>query len=148
MLPPRSRWRPARRGLLMCLPNLLLAGCAVDPSRPGDAAMTCDQITAEIAQQDAAAQLAERRASELRPSYYAYQAAEMVPIVGGFLGLADQMSDASHSRELDHLNEDARDANHRRDYLETIQPAHCAAVPPTAGAPPAPSQTGSPPASG
>ena len=77
---------------------------------------------------DAAAQLAERRASELRPSHYAYAAVEMVPIVGGFLELADQMSDASHSRELDHLNEDARDAIHRRDYLQSIQPAHCTAA--------------------
>ena len=96
--------------------------------------MTCDAITAEIAQQDAAAQLAERRASELRPGYYAYAAGEMIPIVGSFLGIADQISDASHSRELDHLNEDARDAKHRRDYLKGIQSAHCGAVPPTVAA--------------
>jgi hypothetical protein len=128
----------------VCLSSLLLAGCAVNPSRPGDAAMTCDQITAEIAQQDAAAQLADRRASELRPDYYAYAAAEMIPIVGGFLGLADQMSDASHSRELDHLNEDVRDAKHRRDYLKTIRPAHCAVASTPAGTQPAPSQTMSP----
>ena len=143
MLLFRSR-RPASRGHLLCLPCLLLAGCAVDPSRPGDAAMTCDQITAEIAQQDAAAQLAERRASELRPGYYPYSAAEIVPIVGGFLGLADQISDASHSRELDHLNEDARDAKHRRNYLKTIQPAQCTAASTQAGTQPAPSQTTSP----
>jgi hypothetical protein len=116
----------------------LLVGCAVDPSRPGDAAMSCDQINAEIGQQDATAQLAERRASELRPGYYTYQAVFMIPLIGGVFGMADQISDASHSRELDHLNEDARDAQHRRDHLKGIQPAHCSMMPPTAGVPPAP----------
>lgn len=56
----------------------------------------------------------------------------MVPIIGGFLGLADQLGDASHSRELDHLNEDAGAAKRRRDYLKGIQSAHCSAAPPTA----------------
>ncbi len=115
-----------------------------DPSQPGDAAMTCEQITAEIAKQDEVAQVSQRRASELRPGYYAYQAAEMIPIIGMGFGLADQMGDASHSRELDHLNEDARDARHRRDYLKQIQLARCQPAPavttPTApGARPGPS---------
>jgi hypothetical protein len=130
---------PVLRDLLVCSWGLtLLAACAavVDPSKPGDAAMSCDQVTAEIAQQDAAAQLAERRASELRPGYYRYQAAEMIPIVGTVFGLADQMGDASHSRELDHLNEDARDAQHRRDYLKGIQSVHCGRDPQTASSPP------------
>ena len=97
--------------------------------------MSCDQVTAEIAQQDAAVNVAERRASELRPGYYRYQAAEMIPIVGAVLGIADQMVDASHSRELDHLNEDVRDAQHRRDYLKGIQSIHCGPGPQTASLP-------------
>jgi len=123
------------RDLLVCSWSLtLLTACAVvvNPSKPGDAAMSCDQVTAEIAQQDAAAQVAERRASELRPGYYRYHAAEMIPLVGAVLGIADQMGDASHSRELDHLNEDARDAQHRRDYLKGIQSVHCGPGPETA----------------
>jgi hypothetical protein len=126
------------RHLLVCSWSLTwLAACAavVNPSKPGDAAMSCDQVTDEIAQQDAAAQLAERRASELRPGYYRYHAAEMIPIVGAVLGIADQMGDASHSRELDHLNEDARDAQHRRDYLKGIQSVHCDQGPQTAPPP-------------
>jgi hypothetical protein len=125
--------RPLRCGLVTCLSSLsLFAGCAaVDPSRPGDAAMSCNQIIAEIGQQDEAAQLAERRASELRPSYYAYSAATLIPLVGNVFGMVDQFSDASHSRELDHLNEDARDAQHRRDYLKSIQAAHCTGLPMT-----------------
>ena len=122
---------------MTCLSSLsLLVGCAaVDPSRPGDAAMSCNQIVTEIGQQDEAAQLAERRASELRPGYYAYSAAEFIPLVGNLVSMVDQFSDASHSRELDHLNEDARDAQHRRDYLKGIQAAHCAGLPMTPGVP-------------
>jgi len=123
--------RPLRCGLVTCLSSLsLLVGCAaVDPSRPGDAAMSCNQIIAEIGQQDQAAQLAERRASELRPGYYAYTAATLVPVVGSLFSMVDQFSDASHSRELERWNEDARDAQHRRDYLKSIQAAHCAGLP-------------------
>ena len=133
-MPPVQLTRPTFCGRsVVLLSGILLAGCAVDPSRPGDAAMSCDQIAAEIAKQDEVAQISERRASELRPGYYAFQAAEMVPFVGTGFGLADQIGDASHSRELDYLNEDARDARHRRDYLKQIQPAHCPLPAATAG---------------
>ncbi len=66
----------------------------------------------------------------------------MIPIIGMGFGLADQIGDASHSRELDHLNEDARDAQHRREYLQKLQAAHC----PPAPAPASPATPGSPPA--
>jgi hypothetical protein len=93
--------------------------------------MSCNQIIAEIGQQDDAAQLAERRASELRPGYYAYTAAKYIPLVGNVFSMVDQFSDASHSRELDRWNQDARDAQHRRDYLKSIQAAHCTGLPTT-----------------
>ncbi len=54
-------------GSLACLSEILLAGCAVDPSQPGDAGLSCEQVTAEIAKQDEVARISERRASELRP---------------------------------------------------------------------------------
>jgi hypothetical protein len=93
--------------------------------------MSCDQIIAEINQQEATAQLAERRASELRPGYYAYQAASMIPFLGGVFAMADQVTDASHSRELDHLKEEARDAQHRRDYLKGTLSTGCSLLPTT-----------------
>jgi len=126
-------------GLVICVSTLaLLMGCAVDSSRPGDAAISCDQMIAEIGQQDAAAQAAERHASEVRPGVYAYKALTYVPFIGGIADMVDQMSNVSHSRELDRFTDEARDAQHRRDYLKGIQPARCRGSPTTAGVPPAP----------
>ena len=102
-----------------------LAGCAADPSKPTDAALTCPQIAGEIASEDAKEKLSERRAGELRGTYYAYQAATLIPLLGDAMSIADQFGDVSHSRELDYLNEDARDARRRRDHLRKLQTTRC-----------------------
>jgi hypothetical protein len=116
--------RRAAAAALVC-GGAWLNGCAADPSKPTDAALTCPQILQEIASEDATEKLSERRAGELRGTYYAYQTATLIPFVGDVMSITDQVSDASHSRELDHLNEDARDARHRRDYLIKMQTTRC-----------------------
>jgi hypothetical protein len=105
-----------------------LAGCAADPSKPTDAAMTCEQIADEIARQDASEKISEARARELRARYYAYQAATLVPIVGDVLALGDMATDVSRGRELDHLNEDSRTARNRREHLTKLQASRCPKV--------------------
>jgi hypothetical protein len=77
---------PSRSGILVCSSaSMLLAAPRGQPIQTWNAAMTCDQIAAEITRRDAAAHLAECRASELRPGY-AYAAARWSQSSVAFLG--------------------------------------------------------------
>ena len=111
-----------------------LVGCAADPSKPTDAVLNCQQITEEIASQDASGTASEARAKELRPGFYAVQALGFVPYVGDVLGLVEMVSDVSNSRELDRLNANTQTAQQRREYLAKLHATRCGAG--TAGSAP------------
>lgn len=118
------KWWPLH---LIRLPVVVgLVGCAAaDPSKPTDRTLSCQQITEEIASQDASGNVSEARAKELRPGYYAVQAVGFVPYVGDVLGMVDMVTDLSNSRELDRLNENTEATQRRRAYLAKLHVAQC-----------------------
>jgi len=109
--------------------GVVLVGCvtsAVDPKKPGDEALTCSQIQAEIDSQDANARREAGKARSLEAGASAYQAAEWVPVVGGVLSLVDLPTDASGARAMERAGSARDDALIRSDYLRGLQGERCA----------------------
>lgn len=124
-----------------------LAGCAPDPAKPTDTALSCQQMTEEIAALEASGKLSESKASELRPGYYAVQAVEFVPYVGDALGMVDMFADVSNSRELDRLNANTEMTRARAAHLAKLRTARCGGVsaPAAPGGPTVPPDAAVPP---
>ena len=102
-----------------------LAGCAPDPAKPTDTALSCQQMTDEIAALEASGTQSESKAKELRPGFYAVQAVEFVPYVGDALGMVDMFADVSNSRELDRLNANTETTRARAAHLAKLRAAKC-----------------------
>ena len=72
-------------GVAYAVCGVLLVGCAtgaVDPKKPGDEALTCPQIQAEIDAQDTTARRAAVKFRSLEPGASAYTTAEeWIPIL-------------------------------------------------------------------
>ena len=116
-------------GMALAVCGFLLVGCAtsaVDPKKPGDEALTCSQIQAEIDAQDATARREAGKARSLEAGASAYQAAEWVPVVGGVLSLVDLPTDASGARAMARAGNARDDALIRSDYLRGLQGQRCA----------------------
>ena len=108
--------------------GVVLVGCAtsaVDPKKPGDEALTCSQIQAEIDAQDATARRDAGKARSLEAGASAYQAAEWLPFVGGVLSLVDLPTDASGARAMARAGSARDDALIRSDYLRGLQGQRC-----------------------
>jgi hypothetical protein len=116
-------------GVAYAVCGVVLVGCAtsaVDPKKPGDEALTCSQIQAEIDAQDATARREAGKARSLEAGASAYQAAEWVPVVGGVLSLVDLPTDASGARAMERAGSARDDALIRSDYLRGLQGERCA----------------------
>jgi hypothetical protein len=118
--------------------GVLLVGCvsAPDPRKPGDEALNCTQIQAEIDAQDAVARREAGKAKSLEPGASAYHPAEWLPLVGVVLPLVDLPTGASGGRAMDRAGTARDDALIRSDYLRELRNLHCgeaAASPQSAG---------------
>lgn len=112
----------------MALFGFLLVGCAVsppDPKKPGDQALTCSQIQAEIEAQDATARREAAKVRSLEPGANAYSWGEWVPVVGSALSLVDVPTDVSGSRAMAHAGSARDDALIRSDYLRSLEAQRC-----------------------
>jgi hypothetical protein len=90
-------------GAVYALCGVVLVGVCHEcggAQKPGDEALTCSQIQAEIDAQDATARREAGRARSLETGASAYQAAEWLPVVGGVLSLVDLPTDASGARAM------------------------------------------------
>jgi len=115
-------------GVVYAMCGGLLVGCAtsaVDPKQPGDEALTCSQIQAEIEAQDATARREAGKARSLEAGAATYQAAEWLPLVGGVLSLVDLPTDASGARAMERAGNARDDALIRSDYLRGLQGQRC-----------------------
>jgi hypothetical protein len=123
-------------GLACAACGLLLPGCASapDPKQPGDEALNCQQIRAEIEAQDATARRQAAEVRSLEPGASAYHAAEWLPVVGGLLSLADLPTDASGTRAMDRAGDARDDALIRSDYLRGLQGQRCSEAAASQGA--------------
>jgi hypothetical protein len=108
--------------------GLLLVGCAIsapDPKKPGDEALTCPQLQAEIDAQDATARREAAKVKSLQPGATAYSWGEYVPFVGSLLSLVDLPTDASGSRAMARAGSARDDALVRSDYLRRLEAQRC-----------------------
>jgi hypothetical protein len=115
-------------GVVCAMCGVLFVGCAtsaVDPKKPGDEALTCSQIQAEIEAQDATARREAGKARSLEAGAATYQAAEWLPLVGGVLSLVDLPTDASGTRAMERAGNARDDALIRSDYLRGLQGQRC-----------------------
>jgi hypothetical protein len=107
----------------------LLVGCAMsapDPKKPGDEALTCPQIQAEIEAQDTVARHEAAKFRSLEPGASAYTTAEQwIPYIGSLMWLTDLPTDASGARAMAHAGSARDDALIRSDYLRGLQGQRC-----------------------
>jgi hypothetical protein len=117
-------------GVAYAVCGVVLVGCAtsaVDPKKPGDDALTCSQIQAEIDAQDATARREAAKYRSLEPGASAYTTAEeWIPYVGGLMRLVDLPTDASGARAMERAGNARDDALIRSDYLRGLQGQRCA----------------------
>ena len=117
-------------GAACTLCGVLLLGCAtsaVDPKKPGDEALTCSQIQAEIDAQDATARREAAKYRSLQPGASAYTTAEeWIPYIGGLMRVVDLPTDASGARAMERAGNARDDALIRSEYLHGLQGQRCA----------------------
>jgi hypothetical protein len=102
------------------------ATSAVDPKKPGDEALSCSQIQAEIDAQDATARREAAKYRSLEPGASAYTTAEeWIPYVGGLMRLVDLPTDATGARAMERACSARDDALIRGDYLRGLQGQRC-----------------------
>jgi hypothetical protein len=98
----------------------------VDPKKPGDEALTCSQIQAEIDAQHATARREAAKYRSLEPGASAYSKAEWIAYVGDLMPLVDLPTDASGARAMERAGSARDDALIRSDYLRGLQGQRCA----------------------